>query len=438
MTSPSTKHRGSRAVETSPKSLASKPVVAPALPAPLTNESPPGSGVRPVLYVPFTPLPPIDYTEGVNMEFTLRPARRGKIWGRLLFFGESGSGKTYGALALAHHLAKLYGIPVSKIAVLDTETVESADRKDGGTGSAEKYADRPCNCNRCLRQGLTIGGFQVMLMEDGSRGPESFCRALEVCKQAGIEIVVLDGITDEWRALLQIVDKINAQTRGKGDGWSTARPLHNQFVRALMEYPGHVISTCRAKKESRHKKAEDGLGDVMPDQDGNVIYEYDVAVFCKRGTGYVVKTRDDRLENVSSQHLGADLAEAVKRWCDDPKAEKNSATAAFSEVAPPAQAIPQTAPNTRTDVAEDTSAECAEVERLCVALKEVGATDIADKSWAHMQSVSGSKSSLLKLIDRQRVLLGEAQELAALKAAEANPPAESDESKATEGFDLPF
>jgi len=280
------------------------------------------------------------------MEFQLRQARRGEIYARCLMFAESGQGKTYSALAVAHHLADLYGWDPSVIAVLDTETVESADRNDEGTGSAEKYTGRPCNCNRCHRQGLIFDGFQTMIMEEGHRGPEAFQRAIEVCKQAGIKILLLDGITDEWRSLLKLVDNVREQSRGKEDGWSVARPLHNNFVRAIMEYPGHVITTCRAKKESRHKKAEEGLGDVLPDQDSNVIYEYDVAVFFKRGTGYVVKTRDDRLEGANSRHPGADLAEGLKRWCDDPRAKKQSATAEHAAVAP---RIPETAPNTRTD-----------------------------------------------------------------------------------------
>ena len=289
------------------------------------------------------------------MKFELRPARRGDLFTRLLIFGESGQGKTYGALAIAFHLAELYGYDPTEIAVLDTETVESPDR-DNATGSAEKYAGRPCNCNRCLRQGITFkggaDGFQTMIMEEGHRGPESFCRALQVCKQSGIKIVILDGITAEWRALLQLVDKVDAQTRGKGDGWSTARPLHNQFVRALMEYPGHVIATCRAKKESRHKKAEKGEGDVLPDQDGNVLYEYDVALFVKRGTGYVVKTRDDRLENCSSRHPGADMADSLKRWCDDPDARTRSVVGQHQAETEKAAPLPDVAPNTRTDVVQ--------------------------------------------------------------------------------------
>ena len=397
------------------------------------------------------------------MEFKLRPARRGEIWARALLFAESGQGKTYTALAVAHHLADLLGLDPSTIAVLDTETVESTDRADSGTGSAEKYAGRPCNCNRCHRQGIMLDGFQTMIMEADSRDAESFMRAFEVCKKAGIKILLLDGITDEWRALLQLVDKVNAQTRGKGDGWSSARPLHNQFVKAVMEYPGHVIATCRAKRESRHKKAEEGMGDVFPDQDGNVLYEYDVAVFLKRGTTYVVKTRDDRLENASSKHAGADLAEGLVRWCADPRAQTQSATREHAAVA---ERVPAVAPNTRTDVLDQdptqgsrsiqdrasgsdrTKATASgvrgnakepssqgnstpapngheqEAVKLVEFLRSYGKHEIADQSMSYLDRNRGNAEALKVLIGRQRAIIEEAENA---RTAEADT-----------GFQAPF
>lgn len=408
------------------------------------------------------------------MKFELRPARRGNLYTRMLLYGESGQGKTFTALEVAFHLADLYGIAPNKIAVGDTETVESADREDGGTGSAEKYEGRPCNCNRCHRQGLVLSGFQTMILEAGHRDPDSFMRFLEVCKKDGIMIVILDGITDEWRSLLQLVDQIKAQSRGREDGWGTARPLHNKFVQAVMEYPGHVIVTCRAKKESRHKKAEDGPGDVLPDQDSNVIYEYDVSVLVRRGTSYVVKTRDDRLENFSSRHAGADMAESLKRWCDDPRAQDKSAVGAHLHGAAPGTApgeegepsnrksLPSTAPNTRTDVV---NAMIAQAEGNMEVLIGLGRQDVADQSRTYLNLPQNRvPAALRKLVERQEAVIDEERAVAAEEAerareeerraaedrmrARAAEEAEQlrrgaeavpdPEPAAMEGFDLPF
>jgi len=252
------------------------------------------------------------------MKFELRPASRGGLFGRVVLYAGPGNGKTFTALATGFHLCKLYGYnPATDLAVLDTELVDSPDQRDSGMGSAEKYKGRPCNCNRCLRSGLRFDDFLTMPMQQGHRGPDAFMQALAVCREAGIKVVILDGITDEWRALLQLVDQLKSTNR-REDPWATARPLHARFVQAILHYPGHVIATVRAKKENRHKKADDEAADVIPDQDSNLLYEFDLALFVKKGNGYVVKTRDDRLENVSFQHPGADLAEAIKAWCDDP------------------------------------------------------------------------------------------------------------------------
>lgn len=352
------------------------------------------------------------------MEFQLRPARRGALYARLLLYGESGHGKTYTALAVAFHLAELYGFSPEQIAVLDTETVESADRNDEGTGSAEKYAGRPCNCNRCHRQGLTLDGFQTMIMVAGSRGPDEFMRALKVCAQAGIKVLLIDGITDEWRSLLMLVDALKARSH-KDDPWATARPKHNAFMRALMEYPGHVIATCRGKKENRHKKAEQGMGDVLPDQDSNIIYDFDLALLCKQGTGHVVKTRDDRLHGATSQHPGADLAEGLKRWCDDPRAATKAAGAAKAPTppTPPAAQVPPTAPNTTTDALAPLFRD---VEANVQDLIELGEDEAAEKSLGYAKANRGNRAALLQVLDRQGQLIARA------KAARAEAPAQGD------------
>lgn len=251
--------------------------------------------------------------------FTLRRAKRGAIWGRVLLFGQAGQGKTYTALSVAHHLCDLWGFdPREQLAVIDTELVDSPDRTDHDQGSAEKYEGRPCNCNACHREGLVFCQFKTLLLPEQQRDPESFMRAMKVCAGAGIKVIVLDGITDAWRALLNKVDRIKKGNRG-ADGWAEARPLHNAFVRALLTYPGHVIATCRAKKESRHKQAEDGVSDVIPDQDSNILHEFDIALFCRQSEAVVAKTRDDRLEGWGTRHPGLDLAAHVKRWCEDPR-----------------------------------------------------------------------------------------------------------------------
>ena len=369
------------------------------------------------------------------MEFKLRPARRGSLYTRCLIFSASGQGKTFTALAVAFHLAELYGLDPSTIAVGDTETVESADDPDEGQGSAEKYDGRPCNCNRCHRQGLVFSGFQTMILEQGYRDPDSYIRFLQVCAQSGIKIVIIDGITDEWRSLLQIVDKVREQSGGKEDGWSVARPLHNQFVKAVMDYPGHIIVTCRAKPESRHRKAEHGMGDVLPDQDSNVVYDYDVAVFMKRGHAHVVKTRDDRLETFSSRHPGLDLAEGLKRWCDDPRAHTQSAIATHAQQADP---LPTVSPNTRTDVCDLPPEFRAAYGRNMERMIELGLENEAKLAAQFIKDFGHSPAHRRAILQKQLELIERTEKQGVgdpTPQAEEDPPAHYDEGEPADDFD---
>lgn len=294
----------------------------------------------------------------------LRKATRGEIWARCCFYGEAGRGKTYTALATAHHLADLYGYKREEIAVIDTEVVESVERTDAGQGSAEKYTGRPCNCNRCHKEGLVFGGFLTILLKRDQCGPDSMQQAMKLCQNAGIKILIIDGITPEWRAIVKMADQI-----GKREGWQIARPMHDAFEDAIERYPGHVLVTMRAKKGNQYND-----GETTPDQDSNVLHRYDIGIFVEDSTIKVVKTRDDRLERWTQRHAGADLAMALKTWCDDPRA----AQAAEERKEKPQQAAPPAAPALAAMAAAGDPAILAAKGAAFAACKALGAYKEAD------------------------------------------------------------
>ena len=225
------------------------------------------------------------------------------------------------------------------------------------------------------------------------------------------------------------------------------------------------------------------MGDVLPDQDGNVIYEYDVALFVKRGHGYVVKTRDDRLENTSSRHPGADLAEGLKRWCDDPKARTHSALAESAakpraKVPPPETRLPDVVPNTRTDALQepghrlggavlgdkgpfyggqppeegtddrnggggtvDVNALLETAEANIRYLRELGQGEVAEQSQTYLAGPENRVASAVsQLIARQDHVIREAEDHAEQQKAMAHAAAEAGaDDDPTEGYDdLPF
>ena len=92
---------------------------------------------------------------------------------KLALQGPAGSGKTMSALYLAYGLCGDW----SKIAVIDSEN-----------NSADLYAH--------------LGGYNVLPLE-GKYDPETYMDAIKVCEQAGMEVIIIDSMSQCWDNLLE-------------------------------------------------------------------------------------------------------------------------------------------------------------------------------------------------------------------------------------------
>ena len=104
------------------------------------------------------------------MKLQTATRKRAKI--KMALQGPSGSGKTYSSLLIAHGLCNDW----SKIAVVDTEN-----------HSADLYAH--------------LGPYQVLSLI-APFSPENYVQAINVCEQAGIEVIILDSASHEWEYLI--------------------------------------------------------------------------------------------------------------------------------------------------------------------------------------------------------------------------------------------
>ncbi len=92
---------------------------------------------------------------------------------KLALQGCAGSGKTYSALFLTYGLCGDW----SKIAIIDSEN-ESADL----------YAH--------------LGSYNVLSLQDNFT-PETYMEAIGICEDAGIEVIIIDSISQCWDNLLE-------------------------------------------------------------------------------------------------------------------------------------------------------------------------------------------------------------------------------------------
>ena len=92
---------------------------------------------------------------------------------KLALQGCAGSGKTYSALLLAYGLCNDW----TKIAIIDSEH-----------GSADLYAH--------------LGAYNVLSLSDNFT-PETYMEAIGICEGAGMEVIIIDSISQCWDNLLE-------------------------------------------------------------------------------------------------------------------------------------------------------------------------------------------------------------------------------------------
>ncbi len=149
---------------------------------------------------------------------------------KLAINGCAGSGKTMSALTIARGLTGDY----AHCAVVDCEN------------SAELYSD--------------LGPYKVIRIEPPF-SPDRYIKALKMCIDAGIQCVIMDGISPCWEYLLDY----HASLPGNAfSNWKFVNPLHQSLMDAIMQADVHIICTVRSKQE--YVLTDKGNGKLVPEK----------------------------------------------------------------------------------------------------------------------------------------------------------------------------
>ena len=149
----------------------------------------------------------------------LQQAKRKRAKIKMALQGPSGSGKTYGALLIAYGLCGDW----TKIAVIDTEN-----------HSAELYAH--------------LGNYNTLSIASPYT-PEKYCEAINLCEQAGMEVIILDSCSHEWDGSGGILDVHGNMAGNSFTNWSKLTPRHNAFIQSILQSSCHIIGTIRSKQD---------------------------------------------------------------------------------------------------------------------------------------------------------------------------------------------
>lgn len=156
------------------------------------------------------------FIEPINTLCYIRPSTRNRAKIKLALQGCAGSGKTYSALLLAYGMTSDW----SKIAVIDSEN-----------GSADLYAH--------------LGAYNVVSL-GGDYSPENYIEAITLCENAGMEVIIVDSISQCWDYLLDF----HAGLQGNSfANWAKVTPRQNAFAQKILQSEVHIICTIRTKQD---------------------------------------------------------------------------------------------------------------------------------------------------------------------------------------------
>lgn len=153
-------------------------------------------------------------------------AKREKVYAKVLLTGASGSGKSQSSLELATGLVKKCG--GTGIAYIGTE------------GDRDKlYAEQ-----KSKHGGYTFEYDLLQLTEPYST--ESYIAAINEAIDAGYKVIIIDGLSGEWKYINDLHDKMPGNSF---TNWSRLKPKHRMLTDKILQAPAHIISCARGKDE---------------------------------------------------------------------------------------------------------------------------------------------------------------------------------------------
>ncbi|MDQ6471396.1 AAA family ATPase [Flavobacterium sp. LHD-80] len=219
----------------------------------------------------------------------LRHSERKKAKIKMALQGSSGSGKTYSALLLAHGLTNG---DFSKVAIIDTEN-----------GSADLYAH--------------LGQYNVLTLPPPFT-PENYIKAIDVCINSGMEVIIIDSISHCWDYLLDYHSSLSGNSF---TNWGKITPLQKAFTDKILQCDAHVIATMRTKqdyvlnqKDGKYIPEKVGLKAVQKDgldYEFTIVFDVDIkhfAISSKDRTGLFM----GKPEFIINSHTGRNILE----WCN--------------------------------------------------------------------------------------------------------------------------
>ena len=207
---------------------------------------------------------------------------------KLGLLGASGSGKTMSALLMSYGITGDW----NKIAVIDTES------------SANLYAH--------------LGNYQVLSLA-APYTPENYIKAIELCEQSSIEVIIIDSISHSWDFLLGYHA---ALTGNSFVNWGKITPRYNSLIQKIQQSNLHIICTMRTKQDYTMSEKN---GKFIPEKNGTKAVmrdgvEYEFTIVMNMDLNHQARVTKDRtgiFKNLGMFIPSVDTGKSILLWCSN-------------------------------------------------------------------------------------------------------------------------
>lgn len=237
----------------------------------------------------------------------LKQSKRERVKLRIGISGASGFGKTHSALLLAYGMTNDW----SKIAVIDTEN-----------SSASLYSH--------------LGNYNTLDLSPPF-SPERYAKAIEVCEDAGMEVIILDSITHEWQGSGGCL-QIHEQLGGRFQDWGPVKKRHQAFIDSILQSKCHIVTTTRRKIDYSLDIGNNGKAKVVKHGTKEITsdgYEYELTLnFELINDNHIAKASKDRTGlymNKSEFVITPKIGKELLNWCDQGSIRKEEVESRINE-----------------------------------------------------------------------------------------------------------
>lgn len=218
----------------------------------------------------------------------LRQSERKQAKIKMALQGSAGSGKTYSSLLLAKGLTNG---DFSRVAIIDTEN-----------GSADLYAH--------------LGNYNVLSLKPPFT-PQQYVDAITMCEDAGMEVIILDSISQCWDYLL---DYHSSLAGNSFTNWAKIKPSEKKFVDKILQSNAHIIATMRTKQDyvlnqKDGKMVPEKVGLKAVQRDGldyefTLVFDVDIKHFATAS-----KDRTELFMGKPEFNISENTGKLILDWC---------------------------------------------------------------------------------------------------------------------------